>query len=147
MAGEDSEPKKNVFRISGTTFYNQKNKIPMKNPEFKKSGIGLIVKSCGIPNGFPNQAFCTKIQRVGKDFWCSAKNFNNCIWPLLLMISAKFLPEGSSLPFHATGATQSSLDLPPYSPVRLPCSLLAKTGMYFILLRFSNAVNLVFALV
>jgi hypothetical protein len=26
-----------VFRIGGNTFYNQKNKIPMKIPEFKRS--------------------------------------------------------------------------------------------------------------
>jgi hypothetical protein len=33
---------KNVFRIGGNTFYDQKNKIPMKIPEFKskRSGIG-----------------------------------------------------------------------------------------------------------
>ncbi len=30
-------------------------------------------------------SFCTKIQRVGKEFWWSAKNFNSCIWPLSLM--------------------------------------------------------------
>jgi hypothetical protein len=45
-----------MFRIGGNTFYNQKNKIPMKTPEFKRSGIGLIVEFRGIPNGFPNQA-------------------------------------------------------------------------------------------
>ncbi len=31
------------------------NKIRMKIPEFKRSGIGLIVEFHGIPNGFPNQ--------------------------------------------------------------------------------------------
>jgi hypothetical protein len=46
---------KNVFRIGRNTFYNQKNKILMKIPEFKRSGIGLIAGFCGIPNGFPNQ--------------------------------------------------------------------------------------------
>jgi hypothetical protein len=45
---------KNVFRIGGNTFYNQKNKIPMKILEFKRSRIGLIAEFCGIPNGFPN---------------------------------------------------------------------------------------------
>jgi hypothetical protein len=44
-----------MFRISKNTFYNQKNKIPMKILEFKRSGIGLIAEFCGIPNGFPNQ--------------------------------------------------------------------------------------------
>ncbi len=37
------------------TFYNQKNKIPMKIPEFERSRIGLIAEFRGIPNGFPNQ--------------------------------------------------------------------------------------------
>jgi hypothetical protein len=54
MAGEDSELEKNVFRIGRNTFYDRKNKIPMKIPEFKRSGIGLIAELRGIPNGFPN---------------------------------------------------------------------------------------------
>jgi hypothetical protein len=45
-----------MFRIGGNTFYDRKNKIPMKIPEFKRSGIGLIAEFRGIPNGFPNQA-------------------------------------------------------------------------------------------
>jgi hypothetical protein len=45
---------KNVFRIGGNTFYDRKNKIPMKIPEFKRSGIGFIAEFCGILNGFPN---------------------------------------------------------------------------------------------
>ncbi len=44
-----------MFRIGENTFYNQKNKIPMKILEFKRSGIGIIVEFRGIPNGFPNQ--------------------------------------------------------------------------------------------
>ncbi len=44
-----------MFRIGGNTFYNRKNKILMKIPEFKRSGIGLIVELRGILNGFPNQ--------------------------------------------------------------------------------------------
>jgi hypothetical protein len=56
MAGEDSEPKQNVFRIGGNTFYYQKNTILMRIPEFKRSGIGLIAEFLGILNGFPNQA-------------------------------------------------------------------------------------------
>ncbi len=59
MVGEDSEPEKNVFRIGGNTFYNQKNKIPIKTPEFKRSGIGLIAEFSGIPNRFPNQVALT----------------------------------------------------------------------------------------
>jgi hypothetical protein len=46
-----------MFRIGGNTFYDQKNKIPMKIPEFKRSGIGLIAEFHGISNGFPNQAY------------------------------------------------------------------------------------------
>ncbi len=45
-----------MFRIGGNTFYDRKNKIPMKILEFKRSGIGLIAEFRGIPNGFPNQA-------------------------------------------------------------------------------------------
>ena len=45
-----------MFRIGGNTFYNQKNKIPMKILEFKRSGIGLIAEFRGTPNGFPNLA-------------------------------------------------------------------------------------------
>ncbi len=41
-----------MFRIVQNTFYNQKNKIPMRIPEFKRSGI---TEFRGIPNGFPNQ--------------------------------------------------------------------------------------------
>ncbi len=44
-----------MFRIDGNTYYDQKNKIPMKIPEFKRSRIRLIVEFCRIPNGFPNQ--------------------------------------------------------------------------------------------
>jgi hypothetical protein len=44
-----------MFRIGRNTFCDHKNKIPKKIPEFKRSGIGLIVEFRGIPNGFPNQ--------------------------------------------------------------------------------------------
>ena len=54
MAGEDSKPEKNVFRIGGNTFYDRKNKILMKIPEFKRSRIGLIAEFRGILKGFPN---------------------------------------------------------------------------------------------
>ncbi len=50
-----------VFRIGGNTFYDRKNKIPMKIPEFKRSGIGLIAEFRGIPNGFSNQAVQVEI--------------------------------------------------------------------------------------
>jgi hypothetical protein len=44
-----------VFRIRRNTFYDWKNKIPVKIPEFNRSGIGLPAEFCRIPNGFPNQ--------------------------------------------------------------------------------------------
>jgi hypothetical protein len=53
--GRGFQPRGNVFRIGRNTFYNWKNKILMKIPEFKRSGIGLIAEFYGIPNGFPNQ--------------------------------------------------------------------------------------------
>jgi hypothetical protein len=37
-----------VFRIGGNTFYDQENNIPMKIPEFKRSGMGLIAEFRGI---------------------------------------------------------------------------------------------------
>jgi hypothetical protein len=54
--GRGFQTEKNVFGIGGNTFYDQKFKIPMKIPEFKGSGIGLIAEFCGILNGFLNQA-------------------------------------------------------------------------------------------
>jgi hypothetical protein len=36
-------------------FYDRINKIPMKIPEFKRSGVGIFAESRRIPNGFPNQ--------------------------------------------------------------------------------------------
>jgi hypothetical protein len=53
--GRGFQTGKKVFRIGGNTFYNRKNKIPMKIPEFKRSGIRLIMEFCRIPNRFPNQ--------------------------------------------------------------------------------------------
>jgi hypothetical protein len=50
-----------MFRIDRNTFYNRKNKIPMKIQDFKRSGIGLIAEFRGIPNGFPNQDLLVKI--------------------------------------------------------------------------------------
>jgi hypothetical protein len=52
--GRGFQTGKNVFRIGGNTFYDRKNKIPMKIPESKRSEIGKIVEFRGIPNGFPN---------------------------------------------------------------------------------------------
>jgi hypothetical protein len=47
---------KNVFRIGWNTFYDQKNKIPIKIPESKMSEIRIIVEFRGIPNRIPNLA-------------------------------------------------------------------------------------------
>jgi hypothetical protein len=44
-----------MFRIGRNTFYDRKNKIPMKIPEFKRFRIGIIAEFRGIPNGFPSQ--------------------------------------------------------------------------------------------
>jgi hypothetical protein len=52
--GRGFQTGRNVFRIGGNTFYNWKNKIPMKIPESKMSEIRIIAEFCGIPNGFPN---------------------------------------------------------------------------------------------
>ncbi len=54
--GRGFQTRKNVFRIGGNTFYDWKNKIPMKIPESKRSKIGKIAEFCRIPNGFPNLA-------------------------------------------------------------------------------------------
>jgi hypothetical protein len=47
-----------VFQIGGNTFFDRKNKILMKIPEFRTSRIRIIVEFCGIPSGFPKQACC-----------------------------------------------------------------------------------------
>ncbi len=44
-----------MFQIGRNTFYDQKSKIPMKIPEFKRFGIGIIAEFCGIPSRFPNK--------------------------------------------------------------------------------------------
>jgi hypothetical protein len=44
----------NMLQIGRNKFYNQKNKFPMKIPEFKRSRIGIIAEFRGIPSGFPN---------------------------------------------------------------------------------------------
>ncbi len=56
MAGKGFQTSGNVFQIGGNAFYNQKNKIPMKIPGFKKSRIGIIAEFRGFLSGFPNQA-------------------------------------------------------------------------------------------
>ncbi len=54
--GRGFRTRKNVFRIGGITFYDRKNKIPIKILEFKRSAIRLIAEFHGIRKGFPNQA-------------------------------------------------------------------------------------------
>jgi hypothetical protein len=63
-----------VFRIGGNTFYDPKNKIPMKILDFKRSRIGLIPEFCGIPNRFLNQV-CNGV--------VYAFNIDN-LWPILI---------------------------------------------------------------
>ena len=54
-----------MFQIGRNTFDDRKNKILMKIPEFKRSGIGIIAEFHGILNGFPNQARRgTKVQKI-----------------------------------------------------------------------------------
>jgi hypothetical protein len=53
--GRGFQTSRNVLRIGRKKIYDQKNEIPMKILEFKRSRIGIIAEFCGIPNGFPNQ--------------------------------------------------------------------------------------------
>jgi hypothetical protein len=53
--GRGFRTSRNVLRIGRNKFYDQKNEIPMKILEFKRSQIGIIAEFYGIPNGFPNQ--------------------------------------------------------------------------------------------
>jgi hypothetical protein len=46
-----------MFQIDRNTFYDWKNKIPMKISEFKRSRIGIIAELRGISSVFPNQAW------------------------------------------------------------------------------------------
>jgi hypothetical protein len=46
----------NVLQIGGNKFYGQKNEIPMKIREFKRSGIGIIMEFRRVPSRLPNQA-------------------------------------------------------------------------------------------
>jgi hypothetical protein len=46
----------NVLRIGRNTFYDQKNEIPMKILEFKRSKNKIITEFRGIPSRFSNQA-------------------------------------------------------------------------------------------
>jgi hypothetical protein len=54
----------NVLRIGWNKFYDQKNEILMKIPEFKRSGIGIIAEFGRIPSGFLNQGHSEQ-----KDMW------------------------------------------------------------------------------
>jgi hypothetical protein len=62
-----------MFQIGGNTFYNQKNKIPMKIPEFKRSGIRITTEFHGIPSGFPNQG----CKWIGKAYLNGQKKIGN----------------------------------------------------------------------
>jgi hypothetical protein len=65
--GKGFETGGKVFRIGWNTFYNQKSEIPIKNPQFKSSRIGIIPEFCRIPCGFPNQGIeegtCHEVER------------------------------------------------------------------------------------
>jgi hypothetical protein len=43
----------NVFQIGGNMFYDRKNKIPIKIPAAKRSGIGILAEFHEIPSRFP----------------------------------------------------------------------------------------------
>jgi hypothetical protein len=54
-----------MFQIGGNTFYDRKTKIKMKNLEFERSRIGIIVEFRGIPRGFPNQSVIYQSDQKG----------------------------------------------------------------------------------
>ena len=72
-----------MFRIGGNTFYGQKNKIPLKIPEFKRSVIGIITEFCGIPSGFLNQVLGCEIDGSARS---DAGNLFQRGWPRLLWL-------------------------------------------------------------
>jgi hypothetical protein len=52
------------------TFYDQKNKIPMKILEFKRFRIGMIAEFCSIPSWVPNQVgMHTNFDGVYLGYW------------------------------------------------------------------------------
>ncbi len=55
----------NVLQIGGNTFYDQKNKIPMKISEFTRSGIGIIAEFRRIS--------CRFLNRVLEGRWAEAR--------------------------------------------------------------------------
>jgi hypothetical protein len=61
--GRGFQTGENVFQIGRNTFYDQKNTIPMKILEFKRTGIGIIAEFRRILSGFPNQA-CKQHRRL-----------------------------------------------------------------------------------
>ena len=74
---------RNVLRIGKNKFYDRENEIPMEIPEFKRSGIRIIVEFHGIPSRFPNQVsqdrenvvallvlVCPSTNRGLSDSWC-----------------------------------------------------------------------------
>jgi hypothetical protein len=80
---------RNMFRIGRNIFYDWKNKIPMKIPEFKRSEIGVISEFRRTPSGFPNQTYLLK--------------YNNYInLSAILMSAGKKMGDLSSLPQYCT---------------------------------------------
>jgi hypothetical protein len=56
-SGRGFQTGSNVLRIGRNIFYDWKNKIWIKIPEFKRSGIRIIAEFCGNLSGFPNHVF------------------------------------------------------------------------------------------
>jgi hypothetical protein len=91
-----------VFRIGGNTFYDQKSKIPMKIPEFKRSGMGLIAGFRGIPNGFPNQgdeSLMERFTQIPRIITGILKKANTVrIYLHIITIADRVNPEGTTIP-------------------------------------------------
>ncbi len=68
---------RNVFQIGRNKFYDQKNKILMKIPELKRSGIRTIAEFCGIPLGLPNQ----DAEQGNTDAFVGVGSVCVCFWP------------------------------------------------------------------
>jgi hypothetical protein len=79
----------NVVQIGENTFYDWKNKILLKIPEFKRSGIGIIAEFRQIPSGFPNQGLVRDpvislpLAQLGFDALCNKMTERMCQFSLL----------------------------------------------------------------
>ncbi len=75
-----------MFRIGRNTFYDRKNKIPMKIQEVKRSRIELIAEFRGILNRFSNQAMKCHVCRMEERAWSAPTSYNSM--ELLVLIFA-----------------------------------------------------------